>query len=160
MKPDQKISLVRSQACVLHSSELETPEEKAGMAENLEQTRKSYDLMAEEYVSRLYDKLEHLPLDCELLERFARAVHDKGLVCDIGCGPGQVARYLHERGVAVVGLDLSPRMAGAGTPTQPRHHIPAGGYGEAESAGRILVRDRRLLFNHSYSPVRGHRCPE
>ncbi len=80
------------------------------MAENLEQTRKSYDLMAEEYVSRLYDKLEHLPLDCELLERFARAVRDQGLVCDIGCGPGQVARYLHERGVAVVGLDLSPRM--------------------------------------------------
>ena len=80
------------------------------MAENLEQTRKSYDLMAEEYVSRLYDKLEHLPLDCELLERFARVVRDQGLVCDIGCGPGQVARYLHERGVAVVGLDLSPRM--------------------------------------------------
>ena len=80
------------------------------MAENLEQTRESYDLMAEEYVSRLYHKLEHLPLDCELLERFAAAVRDKGLVCDIGCGPGQVARYLHERGVAVVGLDLSPRM--------------------------------------------------
>jgi SAM-dependent methyltransferase len=80
------------------------------MAENLEQTRKSYDLMAEEYVSRLYDKLEHLPLDCELLGRFAAAVRDKGLVCDIGCGPGQVARYLHEREVAVVGLDLSPRM--------------------------------------------------
>ncbi|MBV9617182.1 MAG: class I SAM-dependent methyltransferase [Ktedonobacteraceae bacterium] len=95
---------------MLHSSELETPEEKARMAENLEQTRKSYDLMAEEYVSRLYHKLEHLPLDCELLERFAAAVRDKGLVCDIGCGPGQVARYLHERRVAVVGLDLSPRM--------------------------------------------------
>src|SRR5260221_12491465 len=51
-----------------------------------------------------------MPLDCEVLERFAAAVRDQGLVCEIGCGPGQVARYLHERGVAVVGLDLSPRM--------------------------------------------------
>ena len=80
------------------------------MGENLEQTRKSYDLVAEEYVRRLYHELESMPLDCEVLERFARAVRDQGLVCEIGCGPGQVARYLHERGVAVVGLDLSPRM--------------------------------------------------
>lgn len=49
-----------------HSSELETPEEKAHMDGNLEQTRKSYDLMAEEDVSWLYHKLEHLSLDCEL----------------------------------------------------------------------------------------------
>jgi SAM-dependent methyltransferase len=80
------------------------------MAENLEQTRKSYDLVAGEYVRRLYHELENMPLDCEVLECFARAVRDQGLVCEIGCGPGQVARYLHERGVAVVGLDLSPRM--------------------------------------------------
>ena len=80
------------------------------MAENLEQTRKSYDLVAEEYVRRLYHELESMPLDCEVLERFATAVRHQGLVGDLGCGPGQVARYLHERGVAVVGLDLSPRM--------------------------------------------------
>jgi ubiquinone/menaquinone biosynthesis C-methylase UbiE len=31
-------------------------------------------------------------------------------VCDMGCGPGQVARYLHEAGAPVFGLDLSPQM--------------------------------------------------
>jgi hypothetical protein len=62
------------------------------MAENLEQTRKSYDLVAEEYVRRLYHELENMPLDCEVLECFAAAVRDQGLVCEIGCGPGQVAR--------------------------------------------------------------------
>jgi SAM-dependent methyltransferase len=31
-------------------------------------------------------------------------------VCDVGCGPGQVARYLHDRGVRVRGIDLSPAM--------------------------------------------------
>lgn len=28
----------------------------------------------------------------------------------MGCGPGQVARYLHQAGVDVFGLDLSPEM--------------------------------------------------
>jgi SAM-dependent methyltransferase len=28
----------------------------------------------------------------------------------MGCGPGHVARYLHERGVQVCGIDLSPAM--------------------------------------------------
>jgi len=31
-------------------------------------------------------------------------------VCEVGCGPGQVARYLHDRGVDVAGLDLAPAM--------------------------------------------------
>jgi SAM-dependent methyltransferase len=28
----------------------------------------------------------------------------------VGCGPGHVARYLHERGCDVFGIDISPRM--------------------------------------------------
>jgi SAM-dependent methyltransferase len=32
------------------------------------------------------------------------------MACDLGCGPGQVARYLQERGVEVCGVDLSPGM--------------------------------------------------
>jgi len=31
-------------------------------------------------------------------------------VCDVGCGPGHVGRYLTERSVNVFGLDLSPEM--------------------------------------------------
>ena len=27
--------------------------------------------------------------------------------CDMGCGPGHIARYLHEQGVQVCGVDLS-----------------------------------------------------
>jgi len=70
----------------------------------------SYDLVAEEYVRRIFDELLHKPLDRELLDRFAAAVRDVGPVCDLGCGPGHVARYLHERGVDVCGIDLSPAM--------------------------------------------------
>jgi trans-aconitate methyltransferase len=31
-------------------------------------------------------------------------------VCDLGCGPGHVSRYLWERGVEVCGIDLSSEL--------------------------------------------------
>ncbi|MEO8351608.1 MAG: methyltransferase domain-containing protein [Chthoniobacteraceae bacterium] len=73
-------------------------------------TQTSYDRVADEYVRRIYDELQHKPLDRQLLDRFAKSVRDIGPACDIGCGPGHVARYLHERGVQVCGIDLSPTM--------------------------------------------------
>jgi ubiquinone/menaquinone biosynthesis C-methylase UbiE len=72
--------------------------------------RESYDRLAEEYARRLFNELEHKPLDRELLDRFAVEVAGSGEVCDMGCGPGQVARHLRDAGAKVFGLDLSPRM--------------------------------------------------
>ena len=34
----------------------------------------------------------------------------RGEVCDMGCGPGHVARYLRDVGATVFGLDIAPRM--------------------------------------------------
>lgn len=70
----------------------------------------SYDTIAKKYVEYIYDELKDKPLDRELLDKFAALVKDKGSVCDIGCGPGHVARYLFGRGVNVCGLDLSQGM--------------------------------------------------
>jgi ubiquinone/menaquinone biosynthesis C-methylase UbiE len=42
--------------------------------------------------------------------RFASSVDGLGAVCDIGCGPGHVARFLRDAGTDVFGLDLSPQM--------------------------------------------------
>jgi SAM-dependent methyltransferase len=70
----------------------------------------SYDAVADEYVRRIFDELRHKPLDRLLLDRFADAVRGVGPACDMGCGPGHVARYLHEHGVRVCGVDLSPAM--------------------------------------------------
>ncbi len=70
----------------------------------------SYDALADEYVSRIYHELEHKPLDREWLARFAATLGNPGPICDLGCGPGHVARYLHEQGAQVLGVDLSPRM--------------------------------------------------
>jgi ubiquinone/menaquinone biosynthesis C-methylase UbiE len=72
--------------------------------------RESYDRLADEYARRIFNELQHKPLDRELLNRFAAEVTGRGQVCDMGCGPGHVARYLRDAGTTVFGLDLSPRM--------------------------------------------------
>jgi SAM-dependent methyltransferase len=67
-----------------------------------------YNRIAESYTEAYGDELDRKPFDRELLDRFARSVH--GLVCDLGCGPGHVTRYLHSQGVNATGIDLSPHM--------------------------------------------------
>ena len=72
--------------------------------------RESYDSAAEAYAEHLAAELTHKPLDRHLLNRFAEEVRGRGLVADLGCGPGHVARYLQEQGVTMLGIDLSEQM--------------------------------------------------
>ncbi len=74
------------------------------------EVRSSYDVVADEYVLRIYHELQDKPLDRRLLDRFSNEMRGQGAVCDLGCGPGHAARYLHDRGVRVCGLDLSLKM--------------------------------------------------
>jgi hypothetical protein len=71
----------------------------------------SYDAIAEEYAEKFFDELDGKPFDREVLDRFAASVKDPGPVCDLGCGPGQIARYLAGRGVGAFGIDASVSMA-------------------------------------------------
>lgn len=70
----------------------------------------SYNRLAEEYAKRYFEELKHKPLDRKLLDRLAAECAGLGPVCDLGCGPGQIARYLHGRGVEAFGVDLAPGM--------------------------------------------------
>ena len=79
-------------------------------ANPLNDCQASYDIVADEYVRRIFDELRHKPFDRKLLDRFAERMRDVGLACDMGCGPGHVARYLHERGARVCGVDSSAAM--------------------------------------------------
>lgn len=75
-----------------------------------DQTREVYDEVATEYSTRIAGELDGKPLDRALLDVFATSVGPGGRVCDAGCGPGHVSRYLRDRGVDVFGLDLSQAM--------------------------------------------------
>ena len=88
--------------------------------EKITDVQSGYDLVADEYARRIYDELEHKPLDCRLLDRFAESVRDTGMACDLGCGPGHVARYLDGRGIQVCGMDLSLGMIRCAQRLNPR----------------------------------------
>jgi SAM-dependent methyltransferase len=78
--------------------------------ESTDRVRESYDRIAAEYARQLYKELDGKPLDRQLLSRFAKEIVGKGEACDLGCGPGQIARYLRDKGARVFGIDLSPEM--------------------------------------------------
>jgi len=70
----------------------------------------TYDRVARPYADQFFSELERKPFDRELLDQFAERMRGRGRVCDLGCGPGHVGRYLRDRGVDIFGLDLSPAM--------------------------------------------------
>jgi ubiquinone/menaquinone biosynthesis C-methylase UbiE len=69
-----------------------------------------YDRVSRAYADHFHGELEHKPLDRALLDLFADELRGKGKVVDIGCGPGQIARALHDRGLDAMGLDISSEM--------------------------------------------------
>ena len=70
----------------------------------------SYDRVAEDYANEFCDELEKKPFDRKMLDWQAEKVGDLGVICDLGCGPGQIARYLHGHGIKACGVDLSSEM--------------------------------------------------
>src|SRR5512133_630683 len=73
-------------------------------------TQASYDRVAVEYAEKFKDEMDYKAFDRDCLDRMAHEVGELGPICDLGCGPGQIARYLHRQGVDTLGVDLSPRM--------------------------------------------------
>jgi SAM-dependent methyltransferase len=86
----------------------------------------SYDKVAEEYAQRLFNELQHKALDRQLLERFAAEMPLTGLVADLGCGPGHVTQFLSERGLQVIGLDVSPGMIAQASRLNPELQFQGG----------------------------------
>ena len=89
-------------------------------------TQTSYDQVAVEYAEKFKDEMDHKPFDRDCLDRLAREVGKLGPICDLGCGPGQIARYLHRQGVGTLGVDLSPRMVAEAQRLNPEIHFHQG----------------------------------
>jgi SAM-dependent methyltransferase len=76
----------------------------------IQDTQRSYDQVASEYAERYKNEMDDKPFDRDCLDRLAREAGELGPICDMGCGPGQIARYLYRQGVSTLGVDLSPNM--------------------------------------------------
>ena len=87
-------------------------------------TRAVYDFSAAEYASAVgttvTDAFER-PIDRAILNAFAEdfAAVEHARVLDIGCGVGRVTSYLHNRGLVVSGIDLSPEMIAVARRSHP-----------------------------------------
>jgi SAM-dependent methyltransferase len=73
------------------------------------------------------------------LNRFAEATRGRGLVADLGCGPGHVAKYLDAQGVTVVGIDLSPEMVRCAASRNPGLEFRVGDIRALSVPGGSLV---------------------
>jgi SAM-dependent methyltransferase len=77
---------------------------------DMERVRAAWDAVATPYAEHYRDELVHKPFDRVWLDRLAALTAGLGPVCDMGCGPGHVGRYLRDRGADVLGADLSEGM--------------------------------------------------
>ena len=80
------------------------------MGQNLRKVEKVYNKIAKEYAEAFLGEHEKKPKDREILRRFSQEIGDRRPVWDIGCGPGQTARYLKDLGTEISGLDLSEKI--------------------------------------------------
>jgi SAM-dependent methyltransferase len=80
------------------------------MENRISEKKDNYDPVAEVYAAAFLNELSDKPLHRGYLDKFRELVGTEGLVCDLGCGPGQIARYLKSLDMNVIGVDKSKGM--------------------------------------------------
>jgi SAM-dependent methyltransferase len=130
----------------------------------------AYESVASDYAEHFRDELAKKPFDREMLDRLVDSVEEGGVVCDMGCGPGQIARYLADRGAArggarleVCGVDMSPAMVREARRENPDipfsvgdmldlRNLPDGAYA-AIAAFYAIVHFPRALLGRAFSEL-------
>ena len=107
----------------------------------LSDTRSSYDTDAAGYAEKVRGLLDQMPYLRASLTLFAELVHGAGggPVADVGCGPGYVTGYLHDAGVDVFGIDLSPEMIAIARRDYPGLRFEVGTMTDLDLADGLLV---------------------
>jgi ubiquinone/menaquinone biosynthesis C-methylase UbiE len=84
----------------------------SSQAADLAATRQAYDAVAQHYARLISDMTLETPLDRAILAAFCDMIDAPSdqLVAEVGCGSGRVTKHLHDAGLHMVGLDLSPNM--------------------------------------------------
>jgi len=73
-------------------------------------TRQAYNLAAQKYHDLFHNEMNEKEYDRNLLDSFAAKFNKDSIICDAGCGPsGHIGRYLFDKGINVVGVDVSEK---------------------------------------------------
>jgi ubiquinone/menaquinone biosynthesis C-methylase UbiE len=73
-------------------------------------TRQAYNLAAQKYHELFHNEMNEKEYDRNLLDSFATRFNKDSFLCDAGCGPsGHIGRYLFNKGIKVVGVDISEK---------------------------------------------------
>lgn len=73
-------------------------------------TRQAYNLAAQKYHDLFHNEMNEKEYDRKLLDSFAARFNKDSLICDAGCGPSaHIGRYLFEKGIKVIGVDISEK---------------------------------------------------
>ena len=96
------------------------------MGPELDNIERMYDIVAKDYSEAFSGELEKKPKDQAILRRFSIEIGDKKPVWDIGCGPGQITKYLKNLGMEVSGLDISDKILEQARINSPEIHFRKG----------------------------------
>lgn len=70
-----------------------------------------YNKTAKNYADKFINELSHKHLDRILLKHFVDENINKGKLIDLGCGPGQTAKFIADQELTdIIGIDISEEM--------------------------------------------------
>jgi len=114
-------------------------EKMDSLEETNSKTRQAYDLAARKYHDLFHDEMNEKEYDRNLLDGFAGKFSKDALICDAGCGPsGHIGRYVFEKGLPVIGIDLSEKCVESARRNNPGIRFERGDIGRMEFAGETF----------------------
>lgn len=94
-----------------------------------QKTRQSYNIAAEKYQKLFFDELDEKEFDKNYLDEFSKYFSSNSIICDAGCGPcGHIAKYLTDRGLNVIGIDISEKCVEIAQRNYPAIRFEAGDF--------------------------------
>lgn len=123
---------------------------------DLEMITEAYNAAAKQYVINCFNELEYKSLDRILLDRFCKCFSGDQIICDIGCGPGEIANYIDSKGKKVVGIDISENMIEEAKKLSPNIDFKVGDMFSLDIADSMFqgITSFYAIVNFSYKDIK------